>query len=54
MKLKLSRAYMLTGFHKDCVVCTGTTDSIAAFLAARVSQPGNAVRVLLISPFFVH
>ncbi|GFY94441.1 xylulose kinase-1 [Actinidia rufa] len=23
------------GFPKDCVVCTGTTDSIAAFLAAR-------------------
>ncbi|XP_028765628.1 D-ribulose kinase isoform X1 [Neltuma alba] len=34
------------GFQQDCVVCTGTTDSIAAFLAARVSQPGDAVRIL--------
>ncbi|KAI9123994.1 hypothetical protein K1719_005294 [Acacia pycnantha] len=28
------------------VVCAGTTDSIAAFLAARVSQPGDAVTSL--------
>ncbi|BAT90974.1 uncharacterized protein HKW66_Vig0138270 [Vigna angularis] len=34
------------GFQKDCVVCTGTTDSIAAFLAARASQPGKAVTSL--------
>ncbi|KAI9123793.1 hypothetical protein K1719_005093 [Acacia pycnantha] len=34
------------GFPNDCVVCTGTTDSIAAFLAARVSQPGDAVTSL--------
>lgn len=34
---------ILTGFQKDCVVCTGTTDSIAAFLAARATQPGEAV-----------
>lgn len=33
-----------TGFSKDCVACTGTTDSIAAFLAARATQPGKAVR----------
>ncbi|KAK7288484.1 hypothetical protein RIF29_01944 [Crotalaria pallida] len=31
------------GFQEDCVVCTGTTDSIAAFLAARATQPGKAV-----------
>ncbi|KAK7272884.1 hypothetical protein RIF29_13926 [Crotalaria pallida] len=34
------------GFQEDCVVCTGTTDSIAAFLAARATQPGKAVTSL--------
>ncbi|XP_058098677.1 D-ribulose kinase isoform X1 [Magnolia sinica] len=34
------------GFPTDCVVCTGTTDSIAAFLAARATQPGKAVTSL--------
>nr|XP_010918970.2 D-ribulose kinase isoform X2 [Elaeis guineensis] len=34
------------GFPKGCVVCTGTTDSIAAFLAARATQPGRAVTSL--------
>ncbi|OAY52458.1 D-ribulose kinase isoform X2 [Manihot esculenta] len=34
------------GFSEDCVVCTGTTDSIAAFLAARATQPGKAVTSL--------
>ncbi|XP_072982890.1 D-ribulose kinase [Typha latifolia] len=34
------------GFSKDCVVCTGTTDSIAAFLAARATEPGRAVTSL--------
>ncbi|KAG6653380.1 hypothetical protein CIPAW_05G072000 [Carya illinoinensis] len=34
------------GFPKDCVVCTGTTDSIAAFLAAQATQPGKAVTSL--------
>ncbi|KAJ3678464.1 hypothetical protein LUZ60_002267 [Juncus effusus] len=34
------------GFSKGCVVCTGTTDSIAAFLAARASLPGKAVTSL--------
>ncbi|XP_057501018.1 D-ribulose kinase isoform X3 [Actinidia eriantha] len=34
------------GFPKDCVVCTGTTDSIAAFLAARATHPGKAVTSL--------
>ncbi|XP_027355355.1 D-ribulose kinase isoform X3 [Abrus precatorius] len=34
------------GFQKDCVVCAGTTDSIAAFLAARATQPGKAVTSL--------
>ncbi|XP_074275448.1 D-ribulose kinase isoform X5 [Silene latifolia] len=36
----------LLGFSEDCVVCTGTTDSIAAFLAARVTKPGQAVTSL--------
>ncbi|KAL4304290.1 hypothetical protein GQ457_10G024770 [Hibiscus cannabinus] len=34
------------GFSEDCVVCTGTTDSIAAFLAARATKPGEAVTSL--------
>ncbi|CAH8262981.1 unnamed protein product [Arabidopsis lyrata] len=34
------------GFPDDCIVCTGTTDSIAAFLAARATQPGKAVTSL--------
>lgn len=34
------------GLSKKCVVCTGTTDSIAAFLAARSSEPGRAVTSL--------
>ncbi|KAK0582529.1 hypothetical protein LWI29_026622 [Acer saccharum] len=34
------------GFPKDCVVCTGTTDSIAAFLAARATEPGKSVTSL--------
>ncbi|KZV53360.1 hypothetical protein F511_06502 [Dorcoceras hygrometricum] len=34
------------GFPEDCVICTGTTDSIAAFIAARASRPGQAVTSL--------
>ena len=34
-----------TGFPDGCVVCTGTADSIAAFLAARATQPGKAVNI---------
>ncbi|KAJ7543569.1 hypothetical protein O6H91_09G043500 [Diphasiastrum complanatum] len=34
------------GLPRDCRVCTGTTDSIAAFLAARVTQSGEAVTSL--------
>ncbi|KAF3790981.1 Xylulose kinase [Nymphaea thermarum] len=34
------------GLSRDCIVCTGTTDSIAAFLAARVAEPGKAVTSL--------
>ncbi|MBE9171145.1 FGGY-family carbohydrate kinase [Pleurocapsales cyanobacterium LEGE 06147] len=30
----------------DCLVCTGTTDSIAAFLASGASEPGEAVTSL--------
>ncbi|MCU0523460.1 MAG: FGGY-family carbohydrate kinase [Elainella sp. Prado103] len=33
-------------FPPDCVVCAGTTDSIAAFLASGASQPGEAVTSL--------
>ncbi len=31
---------------QDCLICTGTTDSIAAFLASGASQPGEAVTSL--------
>lgn len=31
---------------KDCQVCTGTTDSIAAFIASGAKQPGDAVTSL--------
>jgi len=34
------------GLSEECVVCTGTTDSIAAFLAARTAGPGRAVTSL--------
>uniref|UniRef100_A0A7C9ALR6 Carbohydrate kinase FGGY N-terminal domain-containing protein n=2 Tax=Opuntia streptacantha TaxID=393608 RepID=A0A7C9ALR6_OPUST len=34
------------GFSEDCVVRAGTTDSIAAFLAARATEPGKAVTSL--------
>jgi xylulokinase len=34
------------GFPSDCLVCAGTTDSIAAFLASGVTQPGEAVTSL--------
>ncbi|KAF5206716.1 Carbohydrate kinase, partial [Thalictrum thalictroides] len=37
---------MQFGFPEDCVVCTGTTDSIAAFLAARATETGRAVTSL--------
>ncbi|EOX97891.1 Xylulose kinase-1 isoform 3 [Theobroma cacao] len=36
----------LFGFSENCIVCTGTTDSIAAFLAARATKPGKAVTSL--------
>lgn len=42
-----SRLGTRAGFSEDCVVCAGTTDSIAAFLAARRSEPGTAVSTLL-------
>jgi sugar (pentulose or hexulose) kinase len=31
---------------KNCLICTGTTDSIAAFLASKASHPGEAVTSL--------
>lgn len=34
------------GINSDCLVRAGTTDSIAAFLAAGISQPGDAVTSL--------
>ena len=33
-------------FPKNCIICTGTTDSIAAFLASGATQPGEAVTSL--------
>ena len=33
-------------FPKNCVVCAGTTDSIAAFLASGANSPGEAVTSL--------
>ncbi|KAI7842235.1 hypothetical protein COHA_004148 [Chlorella ohadii] len=35
-----------SGLPTSCMVCGGTTDSIAAFLAAGVTQPGEAVTSL--------
>lgn len=34
------------GLRRDCYVCAGTTDSIAAFLASGASSPGTAVTSL--------
>ncbi len=34
------------GFSKDCLVCAGTTDSIAAFIASGAKLPGDAVTSL--------
>ncbi len=34
------------GFRRDCLVCTGTTDSIAAFIASGAQSPGEAVTSL--------
>src|SRR5919202_1308803 len=34
------------GLPKDCMVCAGTTDSIAAFLASGAKSPGEAVTSL--------
>ncbi|MEA5470898.1 FGGY-family carbohydrate kinase [Spirulina sp. 06S082] len=33
-------------FPRDCVICAGTTDSIAAFLASGATQPGEGVTSL--------
>ncbi|GAA6623456.1 FGGY-family carbohydrate kinase [Scytonema sp. NUACC26] len=34
------------GFRRDCAICAGTTDSIAAFLASGATLPGEAVTSL--------
>jgi D-ribulokinase len=34
------------GLAADCVICAGTTDSIAAFIASTASTPGSAVTSL--------
>lgn len=34
------------GLNPECVICAGTTDSIAAFLASEASEPGQAVTSL--------
>uniref|UniRef100_A0A0E0FYX0 D-ribulose kinase n=1 Tax=Oryza nivara TaxID=4536 RepID=A0A0E0FYX0_ORYNI len=46
LQLAQSRRMYAHRFPKNCVVCTGTTDSIAAFLAARTTEPGKAVTSL--------
>lgn len=40
------KVWYSAGLSKECVVCTGTTDSIAAFLAAGTTEPGRAVTSL--------
>eukprot|EP00850_Spirogloea_muscicola_P022555 SM000301S11758 [mRNA] locus=s301:510:3231:+ [translate_table: standard] len=43
----VSRSVAATyGLPMDCLVCCGTTDSIAAFLAAQAPHPGHAVTSL--------
>jgi sugar (pentulose or hexulose) kinase len=39
-------AMLRTGLPPSCLVCSGTTDSIAAFVAAGVTVPGQAVSSL--------
>lgn len=34
------------GFSPDCIICAGTTDSIAAFVASGAGEPGTAVTSL--------
>lgn len=41
-----AKAAERSGLPRSCIVCGGTTDSIAAFLAAGVTQPGE-VRPLM-------
>ena len=43
VKKEISDRYFLP---RNCLVCTGTTDSIAAFLASGVQNPGDAVTSL--------
>ncbi len=40
LKKEISQSY---GFPSNCLVCSGTTDSIAAFLASGANTPGEAV-----------
>jgi len=42
----LGSAFVERGFSADCKVIAGTTDSIAAFLAAGATRPGQAVTSL--------
>lgn len=46
VSLITSKAVQQFGFPSDCVICAGTTDSIAAFLACGASEPGSAVTSL--------
>ena len=34
------------GFREDCMVCAGTTDSTASFIATGATEPGDAVTIL--------
>jgi D-ribulokinase len=42
----LTQVVLELGLAADCVVCAGTTDSIAAFIASTASTPGSAVTSL--------
>jgi D-ribulokinase len=42
----LPQVAVAVGLSSDCVICAGTTDSIAAFLASGVEIPGQAVTSL--------
>jgi len=43
---KLGTSFVNMGYSRDCAVVAGTTDSIAAFLAAGATRPGQAVTSL--------
>lgn len=46
VSLITSEAAQQFGFSPECMVCAGTTDSVAAFLASGANRPGDAVTSL--------